>query len=176
MENSNDKFVYVSIRIRQRLKDRLAEEAKHHKTNINALVNATLEKHDSFDRITEHLRAIPLNQQLFAAMLDSTTEERMERVGKELGPHIIKKTFSFLNIEYNLDNLIEHCFEPLGSFSGWYIFSSSRSGPSRRLMFEHVHGPKWSAFLKYYIAGMIKAATGVEPRITVEDGLLVAYC
>ena len=98
MENSNEKFVYVSIRIRKLLKDRLTEEARHRKTNINALVNATLEKRDSFDRITEHLRAIPLNQQLFAEMLDSTPEERMERVGRELGPHIIKRTFSFLNI------------------------------------------------------------------------------
>jgi hypothetical protein len=176
VEKSNERSVYLSIRMRRHLKDQLTADARRHKTNLNALINTTLEKHVSFDSISEHVRAIPVNQNLFAAMLESVSEERMEGIGIELGPRLIRNTFLFLNIKYDLDNLIEHYFEPLGSFSGWYNFSSTEGGPNRKLIFEHTHGPKWSAFLKRYIAGIIKAATGVEPRITLEDGLLVAYC
>jgi hypothetical protein len=99
----------------------------------------------------------------------------MERIGKELGPKLIKETFAFLGLSYDLESLIKNYFRPLSLFSGWYNFNISGSGRDRRLLFEHRHGPKWSAFLSQYVGGIIKAINGLEPRITVEDGLVVVY-
>jgi len=78
----------------------------------------------------------------------------------------------FLDIDFNLDELIEHYFEPVSSYSGWYTFNTAMHGANRILMFRHSYGPKWSAFLKQYIASIIKSATGIEPEVTIEDGLV----
>jgi hypothetical protein len=109
-------------------------------------------------------------------MLDSIQTEEMERLGRELGPRVVKQTFAFLGLNFDLEGLIEHYFQPVSSFSRWYTFNVVGSGANRKLMFEHQYGRKWSAFLKQYIGGIIKSATGTEPRITIDDGLVTGYC
>lgn len=138
----------------------------------NALTVNILEKYISFDRIAEHVGVIPLNSVLFSKMLEDITPEEMEEIGRELGPRLIKGTFAFLDLDYDLDSLIENYFEPLGAFSRWYSFNIAGTYPNRRLLFEHAHGPKWSAFLKNYITSIIKSSTGTEPRVLVSDGLI----
>jgi hypothetical protein len=133
-------------------------------------------KHVSFDRILDHVGAIPLNGPLFSKMLNEVPLEEMEKLGKELGPELIKRTFAFLGLSFDLENLIKSYFGPLSSYSRWYRFNISGSGRNRRLLFEHSHGPKWSAFLGQYIGGIIKSATGIEPRTLVEDSLVVILC
>jgi hypothetical protein len=80
-----------------------------------------------------------------------------------------------LSLEFDMDGLIEHYFRPLSMYSRWYNFNMAESGSNRRLLFEHSYGPKWSAFLKSYLSGVIKSATGSEPRIMVEEGLITVF-
>ena len=162
-------FVHVSVRLPSELRDQLRIEAKRSHNNFNSLINDVLEKHVSFDRITEHVRAVPVNLYLFSEMLRNVPVEQMEAVGKELGPRLIRQTFTFLGIEYDLESLIQYYFEPVGAYSRWYSFNMAGRPPNRKLMFEHQYGRKWSAFLRYYVGGIIKSATGNEPRITVDD-------
>jgi hypothetical protein len=70
-------------------------------------------------------------------MLDGIEIDEMERLGKELGPKLVKKTFTFLNLELDLDGIIEHYFRPLSKNSKWYNFNIAGSGTGRKLLFEH---------------------------------------
>jgi len=109
-------------------------------------------------------------------MLGSIQIEEMERIGKELGPKVVKQAFSFLGLSFDLEGLIEHYFQPVSSYSRWYSFNVVGSGTNRKLMFEHQYGWKWSTFLKQYIGGIIKSATGTEPKIVIDEGLVTAFC
>jgi hypothetical protein len=173
---SQGKFVHVSFRILVEVMADLTREAKRRAINVNALVGQILAKYASFDRIVEHVEAVPLNKLLFMGMLDAIEIGEMERLGRELGPRLVKKTFAFLSLEFDIDGLIQNYFLPVSMYSRWYSFNIAGSGANRRLMFEHPYGPKWSAFLKQYIAGIIKSATGSEPRITVDEGLVTIFC
>jgi hypothetical protein len=133
-------------------------------------------KHISFDIITEHVRAIPINGPLFSGLLDATPIEVLERLGTELGPKLIKQTFVFLDLDFDINGLIQHYFEPMSSFSGWYEFRLVVTEKNRKLMFKHSHGPKWSSFLRAYISSMIRAATGTELRIITDEELVTVYC
>jgi len=143
---------------------------------VNALVGQILAKYASFDRIVEHVEAVPLNKLLFMGMLDGIEIGEMERLGRELGPRLVKQTFAFLSLEFDVEGLIQNYFLPVSTYSRWYSFNVSGSGVNRRLLFEHPYGPKWSAFLKQYITGIIRSATGSEPRITVDEGLVTVFC
>ncbi len=174
--NPNGKFVRTSIRILGKLKTNLKQEASGREMSLNALINSVLERHVLFDRILNHVNAIPLNGPLFTGMLDGVPVDQLEKMGKDLGPKLIKETFVFLGLSYDLENLIESYFRPLSAYSGWYrFFNVSGSGRGRKLLFEHPHGLKWSIFLKHYLAGIIKAATGTEVRITIEEALVIIY-
>ncbi len=170
------KFVHVGYRILSKVKTGLDREAEQRGINVNSLVGQILAKYTSFDRIADHVEAVPLNKPLFMGMLSAIEVGEMERLGRELGPKLVKKTFAFLSLEFEIDGLIEHYFRPLSTYSRWYSFNVAGSGPNRRLLFEHPYGPNWSAFLKQYIGGIIKSATGTDPKITVDDGLVTVFC
>jgi hypothetical protein len=174
--SSRKRYVHVSYRIPDEVKGTLETEAKRRNINMNALVSQILAKYTSFDMIADHVEAVPLNKSLFTGMLNRIETEEMEMLGKELGPKLIKRTFAFLSLDFNIDGLIEHYFRALSTYSRWYSFNVSWSGANRRLLFEHSYGPKWSAFLKQYLAGVIRSATGSEPRITVDNGLVIVVC
>lgn len=126
--------------------------------------------------IVEQVEAVPLNNPLFTGILDMIDADEMGKLGAELGPRLVKNTFTFLDLEFDVDGLIENYFRPVSKYSRWYSFNVWGSGVTRKLMFEHSYGLQWSAFLKHYIAGIIKSATGSEPRITLDDGLITVYC
>lgn len=169
------KFVHVSVRIPIELKSELENAARRQDTNFNSLVNHVLSRYASFERITNQMEAIPVNRFLFDEMLNDVPTEEMERIGKKLGPKLVKQAFAFLNLDYDMDGLIRHYFRPVSSFARWYSFDMAGSGSNRRLMFEHNHGSKWSVFLKHYIAGIVKSATGSEPRVAIDDSLVTVY-
>jgi len=169
-------YIHVSLRIPVPTRNRIEEDAKHQYTNFNSLASKILTKYTSFDKIVEDVDAISLSGRLFSGMLEDTSEEHLVRLGKELGSELIKETFAFLDLEHDISGLILCYFEPMSSFSKWFTFTMAGSGPSRRLMFMHSRGPKWSVFLKAYIASIIKTSIGVEPRVIVEDHLVTVYC
>jgi hypothetical protein len=168
--------VHVSFRILVEVMAGLKRVAEQRAISVNSLIGQILVKFLFFDRIAEHVEAVPLNKLLFTGMLDLIEIGEMERLGRELGPKLIKKTFAFLSLEFDIDGLIRNYFLPVATYSRWYSFSVAGSGANRRLLFEHEYGPKWSAFLKQYIAGIIKSATGSESRITVDEGLITVFC
>ncbi len=170
------KFVHVSFRIPSEAKAGLERDAKKRDINLNALVSQILVKYVTFDRIADQVEAVYLNKLLFVGMLDKIEEVEMERLGRNLGPRLIKKTFAFLNLEFDIDGLIVHYFRPLSTYSRWYDFDVAGSGANRKLMFEHPYGLKWSAFLKQYLGGIIKSATGNDPRITTDEELVTIFC
>ena len=169
-------LVHISLRIPLSVKDSLEKEARRQHMNLNSLASKILTKYTSFDRIAEIVGAVPLNGPLFSTLLEDTPVEHLEQLGKELGSELIKQTFAFLDLTYDVDSLVEHYFEPMSSFSSWYMFTIAGSGQNRRLMFKHSRGTNWSAFLRSYISSIIKAATGVEPRTSVEKDLVTVYC
>jgi hypothetical protein len=79
---------------------------------MNSLVNQVLSRHTPADRIAKQLGVIPLNKFMFKAMLDGVEIGFIERVGMELGPRIIKQAFRFLDLNYDINGLIQHYFQP----------------------------------------------------------------
>jgi hypothetical protein len=171
-----NRLIHVSLRIPASTKESLDSDASRMQISFNALAARVLSKYTSFDKIAEHLQAIPVNGPLFGQMLEDVPVEHLELVAKELGPELIKQTFAFLDLEYDLDGLIRHYFNPMSEFSGWYKFAVAGTDRTRKLMFQHPHGSKWSAFLKIYVSGIISAATGVNPRSTADHRLVTVYC
>jgi hypothetical protein len=169
-------FVHVSLRIPEELRKRLNEEAKSRHITLNSLISAILAKYDAFDKILEGTNAIPLSEAFFEELLETTSMEEIESIANKLGAKVVRRSFAFRGIEFNLDNLIEFYFKPLSEHSGWYRFNAYVVGTNRKLVFTHSHGPKWTAFLRRYYAAIIRSATGVEPDATVEDGVLTFTC
>lgn len=175
-DTTHDRFVHVSLRIDEELRDQLNREAKRRHVTLNSLINAILAKYDSFDKIVEGTKAIPLSGAFFRELLAITSTDQIEEIAKKLGEKVVRQSFASRGIDFNLDNLIKFYFEPLSEHSGWYEFNFHPAGTGRKLIFTHSHGQKWTAFLRRYLTAIIRSATGVEPDVTVDDGVLTFIC
>lgn len=173
--SESKKYVHVSFRIPVELKSELEKEAKRHIINLNALTIQVLSKYVTFDRIEENLEAISLSKSLFVGMLDKVETSEMEFLGRELGSKLAKQAFAFLNLDFGIEGLIEGYFRPLSLYSNWYNLNVVGVGANRKLLFKHQLGPKWSVFLKAYLAATLESATGKKPTITVTDGLVSVF-
>jgi len=172
----SDTFIHVSLRLPERVRKQLKEEAKHRNITLNSLINAILAKYIFFDKIVEGMNAIPLSGAFFREWLEITLTDEMESIAKKLDAKVVRQSFAFQGIVFNLDNLIKHYFEPLSAHSGWYSFNTYLEGTSRKLVFRHSLGPKWTAFLKRYVASILRSATGTEPEVMIEDEILTCTC
>jgi len=171
-----DVFIHLSLRVPVRLMNRLKEESRHRNITLNSLINGILSKYDSFDKILEGTKAIPLSGAFFVELMEIATIDEMESIAKRLGARVVRQTFAFQGIEFDLENLIGFYFEPLSTYSGWYSFNTYFVGTSRKLIFKHSHGQKWTAFLKLYITAILRSATGTEPEVIIEDEVLTFTC
>lgn len=119
-------FDHVSLRIRKQLRHRLKEEAKSRHVPLNSLINAILAKYDAFDKILEGTNAIPLSEAFFQELLETISIEEIESIANKLGAKVVRRSFAFRGIGFNLDNLIEFYFKPLSEHSGWYRLSTTQ--------------------------------------------------
>lgn len=145
-------------------------------TTFSSQVSMILTRYASFDKFVNQVDAVSLNAPLFTGLLEDAPVDHLELLGKTIGPHLIKRAFTVLDLPYNLDGLIDHYFKPMSSYSKWYTFTIAGTGANRKLMFQHTHGPKCSALLKVYISNIIKSATGSEPRVVADHRLVTVYC
>ena len=171
-----DTFIHVSLRVPERLRTQLKEEADHRNITLNSLINAIISMYISYNKILEVSEAISFSGAFFQEWLEITSTDQMQGIAEKLGPKVVRQIFAFQGIGFNLDNLIKYYLEPLSANSGWYLFNTYFEGTSRKLIFRHSHGPKWTGFLKRYIGSILRSATGTEPEINVEDAVLTFTC
>jgi len=165
-------FAHISVRIPENLRRELNREARRQHINLNALMNRILTKYVNFDRIVEHEHSIVLDRRIFLPMVEASSREGLENLGKKLGPRLVKQTFEFFDIEPTIEGLVSRYFEPMGAYSGRYQSNIVGSGPDLKLILEHDYGIKWSAFLAEYTKGVVKSLLGTEPKIELDDDLI----
>ncbi len=170
------KFDHISLRVDHEMKVRAESDAKKRRLNLNSMLNLILARYYALDDVIDQAEAVPLSKPLFTALLNAIQTPEIERIGRELGPKVVRQTFAFLGLSYDLEGLIENYFEPLSSFTRWFTFNKVGTGANRRLVFRHQYGRKWSEFLRQYLGGIVKSATGEEPKITIDEDLVVVFC
>jgi hypothetical protein len=175
-DSADSGFVHVSIRVSAKLRSRLNGEARHRHITLNSLINAILEKYDSFDKILLDAKAIPLSEAFFVEILELTSIEEIESIAKKLGAKVMRQSFASQGIEFNLDNLIEFYFEPLSEYSGWYQFNWAPRRHESQADLHALARPEVDRILRRYYAVIIRSATGVDPDVTVEEGVITFTC
>jgi hypothetical protein len=164
--------VHTSIRISENLMDVLEEDAFHQNISCSFLITRILMKYVFFDRLANQVEAITMNGSLFTDVLADIPQETLESIGKKRGSSLWMDAFSFANLNWDLESLIKHLFEPGAQYSRWYKFNVVKSSSTTKLIFAHDYGRKWSAFLASYLGSIVNSATARQPKIGFDDKMV----
>ncbi len=174
MQNLGDekRFTHLSVRIPSDLNTHLVSESKRQGITLNALINRTLERYLTFDRLVDFDHSVVLEEQIFERLLEHIDNEDLAKVARDIGPKVVKRDFAFFNISATLDSLVSSYFRPAGKFSNKFDINVSGEFPNVKLVLSHEHGLKWSNFLREYCEGVIESVIGARPLITAEDDVV----
>lgn len=139
---------------------------------VNAVINRVLENYVIFYMRKNTLPTIITSQILVSKIVQKLSQKEMEEIAIQ-GPKTILKLFTLLDLDFNLQNIIEHYFSIVGKYCGWYSFNYSKKGNHLRLIFKSDLGPGWNKFLMLYISTILKSLKLKFEYKSINDSMLV---
>jgi hypothetical protein len=162
----------VTLRLQTDLHDALMEEAHKRDLTMNALINRILSRNMSYDNNVNVVQCVTVPHELFLEMINSMPQNSLNEIGKS-GPRIVKKLFSLIGIQYDLEHVIENYFVILGKYCGWFEFSHKEQFGDHRLVFYVGKDTKWSAFVHAYVKNILNSLKITSMNDSIQDGIVI---
>jgi len=151
-----EKTFKITVRIQEQTYLKLKDEAEARVLPVNAVINRILENYVIFYMRKNMLPTITTSKILASKIVQKLSQEEMEEIALQ-GPKTILKLFTLLDLDFNLQNIIEHYFSIVEKYCGWYSFNYTKKGNHLRLIFNSDLGPRWNKFLVLYISAILKS-------------------
>lgn len=161
------------MRIDQQLDSLLQRDAKAKKLSLNALVNTILTRYAEWDRYMEKFGHICLTRDTFKAILESTDEEKLNRMAEQVGGRVPKEFMLFWFKQVDLEAFLSYVslFCRYGQVAEYEM---ETVGTNYTITGHHDLGEKWSNFLRHFVEQGMKTTLGITPRIETSRNSVIA--
>src|SRR5690242_10516751 len=146
----------ITLRLPSNVLEKLKEESERKDLPLNSVITKILSKNITYDMEFNSIPTITMSHVLFSKIMDNVDDATLEKIAVE-GPNVIKKLFTIMGIQYNLDNIIEKYFVIFSKYCGWFKFTYVTSDLDYRLVFETQLGEKWTKFLSLYVKNILES-------------------
>ncbi len=162
-----------TVRIDQQLDNILQRDAKAKKLSMNALVNTILTRYAEWDRYMEKFGHICLTRDTFKAILESTDEEKLNRMAEQVGSRVPKEVMLFWFKQLDLEAFLSYVslFCRYGQVAEYEM---ETVGTNYTITGHHDLGEKWSNFLRHFVEQGMKTTLGITPQIETSRNSVIA--
>lgn len=162
----------VTLRLPNNVLDKLKKEAERKDIPLNSVITKILSKNTIYDMEFNSIPTITMSNVLFSKIMDNVDDATLEKIASE-GPDVIKKLFTIMGIEYNLENIIEKYFVIFSKYCGWFKFTHETSNLDYRFVFETPLGEKWTKFLALYVRNVLESLKIHVENEAIHDNILL---
>lgn len=156
--------------------DRMAKEMN---VSANQLADDCIVENLIHKMLKNGIQTMTLSRESIMKILAlSKDDNEIRGVGWELGGSGPKQIYAIHDVELNWNALLIDLDRVYSKACGWFEFKHychrDRTGKeTRRLIFTHDAGSKWTAFLEGHMMNMLKSLLNVEPKVvTATDKML----
>jgi hypothetical protein len=139
----------VTLSLDKDIYDLIFQEATSEGLSVNAKINSILTKNIIFYRRIDDVGCITVMPETVSFFLKNTNEKE---IIKSLEVHLLKEIHSFFrmnNIQPNLQNIIDHLFQRIALWSGYYnSFNYDIDEHYIRINLRHRYGINWSRIIE----------------------------
>ena len=162
------KTVLRTVRISQELDRILQNDAKVHRTTVNALISSIMAKYTEWDRYTEKFRYISMPTTLFRALLDLADENALATLADRLGVTLTNEIISFWFKKINLETYLQH-ISNASEYGKAGEVEIEHEGRDYTISIYHEYGKKWSTFLEHYLDKAIRIYLKTIPQFETAE-------
>ena len=162
----------ITLRLPNNVLEKLKKEAERKDIPLNSVIAKILSKNTTYDMEFNSIPTITISNVLFSKIIDNVNDTTLEKISAE-GPDVIKKLFTIIGIEYNLENIIEKYFVIFSKYCGWFKFTYDLSGSHYRFVFETPLGEKWTKFLSLYVKNVLDSLKIHIDNESIHDNVIL---
>jgi hypothetical protein len=144
----------ITLRLPNSILEKLKKEAERKDIPLNATITRILSKTTTYDIEFNAIPTITMSHVLFSKIINSIDDVTLEKIADE-GPDMIRKLFTIIGIEYELDQIIQSYFVMFSKYCGWFKFNYEINQTKYRFVFETPLGAKWTKFLIMYVRNIL---------------------
>jgi hypothetical protein len=161
------KTVFRSLRLTEELDAAIQKEAVARGLPVNSLVSQVLTKFAEWDRHAEKFGFVMITRDGFRSLIEAIPDERLARVGPELGSTNPKEMtlfwFKRLGVDPFLRYLALYCrYGRIGEYE------VEREASTYTITIHHELGAKYSSYLADFFGAAVRSVVGVPA--TIERG------
>lgn len=154
------KTVLRVSRITEDLDRLLQKDAADKRISVNALAASIFTKYAEWDRYSERFGFVSVGKELFSAILDATDEQRLEKIGDDLGAQLPKQFILFWFKKLNVETFLGY-ISLVSRYGGLAKCDFEVQGREYTLTALHDLGSKWSIFLKHFFASGLSSTLNI---------------
>src|SRR5690242_7749486 len=125
----------VTLRLPNNILEKLKKESERKDIPLNSIITKILSKNITYDMEFNSIPTITMSNALFSKIIDGVGDSTLEKIAAD-GPNVIKKIFTIMGIQYNLENIIEKYFVIFSKYCGWFKFTYDSNDSDHRFVFE----------------------------------------
>jgi hypothetical protein len=168
------KTVFRVSRISEDLDELLQKDAQNRRISVNALTTSIFTKYAEWDRFSERFGFLSVGKELFTAILDAADQEKLEKIGDELGAELPKQFIIFWFKKINIETFLEY-IQLVSRYGGISKSEVEIRGRDYTVSSLHDLGPKWSIFLKHFIDSGLKSTLGINAEFDTTKNSVVVH-
>ena len=169
---STKKSILRTYRMTKDLDEILQKDAKFKKITPNALVAAIFTKYAEWDRFVEKFGFVSISRLFVERILESSSDEVIEKIGKELGKRLPGELSQFWFKRVDVDSLLAlmslYC-----TYGGAGQYELETDGKNYTAMARHDLGERWSLFVKNLMKEAFISSLNIVPEFQISSELLV---
>ncbi len=147
----------VSLRIDNRLKFALSQEAKKKKMNLNSLATQIFTSYIDWGRYSDELRLIPFNEDILKQIFQALSKESIEEISTKAGETVAHEEIVFLFKRVTTETLIRYIEVRSAHFSAYHHWYENGQ---HYFTLQHDLGQNFCLFIKGYLNAMVRSTIG----------------
>jgi hypothetical protein len=154
------KTVLRVSRITEDLDRLLQKDAEDKRMSVNALLTSIFTKYAEWDRYSERFGFISIGKELFSAILEAGDQQKLEKIGRDLGVELPKQFILFWFKKLNVETFLNY-ITLVSRYGGIAKCDIEVHGRDYTVSTLHDLGPKWSIFLRHFIDSGLRSTLGI---------------
>ncbi len=150
----------------------LEKEAKEKGISVNTLVSLIMQKYAEWDRFIEKYPFVTVTRDGFKTLLDAVDEEKLVKIGQDLGSRLPKDFQSFWFKKLTAETFLAHQ-RLYAKYARTAAVEYEVQGRGYVETVHHELGMNWSSVQKIYVSTALRTLFGIVPQIDITPNSIV---
>jgi len=137
----------ITLRMNQKILNRIKKEAKHNRTSVNTLASQVFQDYVDYNALAAKAGMVSFPKSLLVRLMDNLSDKEFEKTAEWIMENEMKDVILLLTNDYDTDSILD-MIESWVRISGFTYRHDYDSHGRHKFLIQHDMGTRWSLFFE----------------------------